>query len=63
MIIARKGEEIIDYDGRLFATLRRDVEFGEIVRLSMFDFAGDQPKAGDLMPRFLVEWVARKAII
>ena len=34
----KKGTQIRDEDGRLFATLRRDVFEGEIIELDQFEF-------------------------
>lgn len=59
--VASKGEKIRDPQGRVIATITRDVFFGEQVHPTMFELPdGSMPKATDLMPPAVAEFVASR---
>lgn len=55
MVYAKAGATIHDVDGKLVATLVRDVIVGQSVEPDHFQFAdGHKPVAGEMIPRAIM---------
>ncbi len=53
--IATKGQEIRDENGKLYATVLKDISGTDAIRLEMFKFTGRTPQTGEPIPRILYQ--------
>lgn len=60
MPFARKGEEVRNADGSLYATFARDVEGEDPITVQSLIFAGDAPNVGDPIPDALRDFLLRR---
>lgn len=59
---ARKGDEIRDHSGSLFATVARDLSVYQdsLPKASDFVFSGSPLRDGDVMPEFMFTWLTQR---
>ena len=60
MIFATKGEQILNEDGSLHATVARDIPTGETIHPSAFEFVGKPPIVGSPVSKAIWLWMKGK---